>query len=231
MNCSESQNLLQRRLDGEPMGDGAELARHLAACAECRSLHAAADRLEAGLRLGRAPVVPAYFSEAVVGHILADQRGRRRLRWYASAALAACLLLALGLGFYWQGIGFTNKTVPIASSTAPTDQKIAKNDKVTPPAAKPPSFRENMAQAGSAVASLTRRATDETWNESLMLIPETLSAPSLGGSAPIKGALDTSAQPLREAREGVTAGLEPVTTSAKRAMNMFMRDIPLSSEN
>lgn len=220
MNCSESQNLLQRRLDGEPPGDSAELARHLADCAECRGLHAAAGHLEAGLRLGRPPVVPSYFTEAVVGHLLADRRGRQRRRWLVSVALAASLLLAVGLAFYWQGIGFTTKTVPIASSTAPIDKKIATAP--VAPAAKRPSFRENMAQAGSAVASLTRRATDETLNESRMLIPETLSGPT------VQGAIDTSAQPLREASEGVTSGLEPVTTSARRAMNMFMRDIPLT---
>jgi hypothetical protein len=37
---------------------------------------------------------------------------------------------------------------------------------------------------------------------------------------------DTPARPLREAGENFTAGLGPVASSARRAVDLFLRDIP-----
>jgi hypothetical protein len=38
--------------------------------------------------------------------------------------------------------------------------------------------------------------------------------------------LDPPAQSLRQAGQGVATGLEPVATSARRAFDLFLRDIP-----
>jgi hypothetical protein len=38
--------------------------------------------------------------------------------------------------------------------------------------------------------------------------------------------LEPGTQSLREAQEGVAVGFEPVTSSARRAVNLFLREIP-----
>jgi hypothetical protein len=43
-------------------------------------------------------------------------------------------------------------------------------------------------------------------------------------------AMEPPTRPLREAGEGVSEGLEPVTTSARRAVDLFLRELPMETE-
>jgi hypothetical protein len=81
-----------------------------------------------------------------------------------------------------------------------------------------------MEEAGSAVVVLTQRAADETVGQTRVLFPTDVPSPSVDPN--IQLALENSAQPWREARLGVVAGLEPVTSSARRAVDLFLREIP-----
>jgi hypothetical protein len=81
-------------------------------------------------------------------------------------------------------------------------------------------------EAGSAVASLTRRAADETVGQTRLFLPEAIPAPPLTTSEPMQPVLDPPTESLRQAGQGMTAALDPVTTSARRAFSMFMREAP-----
>jgi hypothetical protein len=77
-----------------------------------------------------------------------------------------------------------------------------------------------MAEAGTAMAALTTRTASETVDQTRSLLPllptstvEVLSEPPL--------------EPLREASEGVSAGLAPVAEHARRAVGVFFRDLPM----
>src|SRR5262245_46700391 len=96
MNCSESQQLLQDRLDGLPTSSSG-LTDHLAVCADCRSLHASAGRLLDGLRQLKAPGPRTDLAEIIVAEVLADRADRLtfRRRLVAVSAVAAALLLAV----------------------------------------------------------------------------------------------------------------------------------------
>src|SRR5437773_11036200 len=98
MNCDEAQHWLQRQLDGEPVTERAALEAHCAACPACRERFVAAERLIAGLRLRQTPGLPFGLSERIVRRVLHDGRRKRRVRRLAvGVALAASLLLAVGL--------------------------------------------------------------------------------------------------------------------------------------
>jgi predicted anti-sigma-YlaC factor YlaD len=229
MNCDESLELLQRRLDGEPTGDPSALEQHLATCTECRGLHAAAGRLEHGLHLLAAPTPPARMRLAIVSAALADRRKRLRRRWLAGTALAAGVLLALLLG--WQG-GVRDGLVALG---------IIKHDAVTPPeippSPRPPdnppqvaSLRDGVAQAGTAVVSLTLRTVDETAGQTRLLtdaLPMPMNVLEAIPPAP--------EQPIvtvwQETGQRVTSGFEPVTSSARRAFSMFLREAPVRPVN
>jgi hypothetical protein len=85
-----------------------------------------------------------------------------------------------------------------------------------------------MAEAGSAVVNITRRKADETVGQSWLFWPA-VTPPPLDDPSVLSQPLELGGPParsLREAGQSVSAGLEPVTSSARRAFDMFLRELP-----
>jgi hypothetical protein len=146
-----------------------------------------------------------------------DARRRTLLRRgaFAAAALAASLLLVVGLRLSQRP----------DSPTAPGPDVVARPAPVPPPTAPaPPALRDTVAEAGEAVASLTTRTADEAVDQTRLLLP-IVKGPSLADLVVVPPS-DAPARPLREAGEGVSAGLGPVASSARRAVDLFLRDLP-----
>jgi hypothetical protein len=81
-----------------------------------------------------------------------------------------------------------------------------------------------VAEARSAVASLARRTADETVSDGQLFVP---TVPVEVPSEEVLGPpLEPPAQSLRETGQGVATGLEPVANSARRAFDLFLRDMP-----
>jgi hypothetical protein len=219
MNCPACHDLLQQRLDGGPAhpagGDPGTPDQHLQGCPECAALHRAARRLEEGLRLLAPPAPPAGLAGRVSAAVSRARRARaRRRRRLVPRALAASLLLVL---LAWAYRPWKERPRPTPAPDVPVARQEA-------PAPDPVPLRESVAEAGSAVASLTTRTADETVGQTRLLLPGPV-PPALGGfdvDPPLKPATG----PLREAGEGVSAGLEPVTSSVRRAASLLLRDIP-----
>jgi predicted anti-sigma-YlaC factor YlaD len=207
MNCREFHDLLQQSLDREPIADSADVIAHLAACSDCRALYAAWVGFEIGMRLQPIPVPPADLTDRIVVGVLNQQRAERRRRYTIRAvvALAAAVLFGVLVGVW------ANRRDKERPSSQP-DQVVEKRPEPEALTAGP-SLRESMAE----VAQLTLRHADETVRT---LLPD--SAPAEPGPSP----LTTSAASLREASNGVSTALEPITDSAKRAFNLFLREIP-----
>jgi predicted anti-sigma-YlaC factor YlaD len=212
MNCSESQNLLQQRLDGEPIADRAALDRHLAECPECRGLHAAATRLEEGLQELLPSLPPARLRDSIVSAALADhaERKHKRRLWLVGFAVAASVLFIL------MNLAAVHWNRPAATSPLPIAATQPEKG-----------VRDNVAEAGSAVVSLTLRTADETREQTRLLteaLPMATPLPPLDATPP---GLDAPVQTvLQEAGQRVSSGLEPVTSSARRAFSMFLREAP-----
>jgi hypothetical protein len=216
MTCPHYQSWLQSQLDGEEHGDPLAAECHLRTCPECRVLDAAAQRLREGLLAMTPPGPPADLSSRIVGQILHDRRRSRRRRVVAWTALAAGLLLTIGMATAWPRI-FPSKPTDSGNSAS----ILPKSEHPSPPLR----LRESMAEAGYAVASLTSRAADETVGHTRLLIPAVT-----GGSLDMVDAapaLEAPKQSLREAGLGVSEGLEPVAESARRAVGLFLRELPI----
>jgi hypothetical protein len=248
MNCSESHNLLQQRLDGAPVPDQVALDRHLAECAECRSLHAAAGRLEEGLSLLPSPAQPDGLNDRIVRALLAERRAARRFRrrvLVATSLAAGLLVVALGLYLrprsdespgvldriqgYVSAIFGPRMTLPASSHGPPpaplpgwVDRELDEMQRN----ATPPSLQASVSEAGSAVVSLTRRTADETVGQGRMLLPDMVPVPDDASPEVVRQTIDPAAQSLREARQGAAVSFEPVTTSARRAVGLFLREVP-----
>jgi anti-sigma factor RsiW len=220
MTCVECQERLQRLLDGWP-SEAASAADHLAACPECNELHRAGRRLHEGLRFLSASPPPSGFADRIVAHVLTDRQARRsrRRRWLVVTALAASLLVAVSAGNYW--FGKRDATSPPLQPAPIADS----GEKMPDTLASAPSPRDNVAGAGQAVASLSRKATDETVEQTRLFWPVASSPLSFEG-LDLQTPLEPSSHSLREAGQNVSSGLEPVANSARRAMNLFWRDLP-----
>jgi hypothetical protein len=212
MNCLQCQQLLHDRLDGLPPTD-AEMNRHLAACPRCRGEHKAAGRLEEGLRLLTPPAPPARLTERLVRAVRTDQARRRRLRRFVrlGLAVAATLLLVLTMA--------DHRRLPRAPfQPPPREEPVAKQPQ-------PPSLRESVAEAGTAVVDLAGRTADQTVGQSRLLLPVVMAPPLETPTDPL-APMETPMRSLREAGQTVSSGLEPVADSARRAFDMVLREIP-----
>jgi hypothetical protein len=202
MSCERCDDWLQQLLDGEePPGEAHD---HFAACPGCRELYESALGLRQSLRLIEPPVVPAGMSVRIVEAILADRRKRRFLSrtFRRAASLAAAILLVFLVADHHPRPGTRSPGRPV---------EVVEAKKIEPL----PTFRETVVWSKARVADAVDGAR--------RLVPD-LEAPTIPPMDP--GApLEPTTQPLRDARQAMASGLEPVAGSAKRAFALFVRDL------
>lgn len=221
MNCPIAHDLLQQSLDGAAI-ESPEWLAHLQQCAECRALTSAGRRLQDGLRHLTAPLPPPDLAERIVERVLLDRRrARRRLRrrWAIGVALAAGLLLALSLRLDWRGSpnGFEVPPLEPVVKRAP-----GRNEQAAP------TLRQAAAELGEVFVELSNETAEETVGQTRRLVSN-VPSPSWDGFQ-IHPTLEPPTHPLREAGEGLSEGLQPVTTSARRAIDLFLRELPMETK-
>lgn len=223
MNCHASRQLLQERLDGVPV-ESPDWLEHLRQCPDCRTLEAASRRLLEGMAQLAAPLPPPDLASRIAERVVLDRRrARRRVRrrWAVTLALAASLFIALSLRLDWRGQTTSVESrhqAPVATKNSPAPPETV---------GEPPSLREAVTEASAAVASLTSHTAGETVESTRWLVPK-VSAPELP-KVDLES-IEPPTGPLREAGQGVSTGLEPVTNSARRAFGLFLRELPPMDE-
>jgi anti-sigma factor RsiW len=215
MNCDEFIERLQAEMDGPAVPVDSAFEGHKRACAACAELHAAMGRMFAGLRSRPAIVPPDGLASRITIAVRRDTRLRRLARRGGLAlATAAAVLVVVGVRFFTA----SSHHVPGGIASAPPKVEL----RAAP-------LSKTVAEAGEAVASLTSRTADEAVGQTRLLLP---SMPRSAFSDLDLLPSNAPAKPLREAGENVSAGLDPITTSARRAVDLFLRDIPpLGSDN
>ncbi len=218
MNCRIAHDLLQQSLDGAPI-ESPEWLTHLQQCAECRALASAGRRLQDGLRLLTSPLPPPGLTERIVQRVLLERRRARRRRLATGLALAAGLLLALTLRINWYG-------PPHGLDVAP-QEPVAKSvpgrtEQTTP------TLRQSAAELSEVFAELSSETAKETVGQTSRWV-SSVPRPSWEGLE-IRPTLEPPTHPLREAGEGLSEGLEPVAKSARRALDLFLRELPMETK-
>ena len=198
--CEPAQAALQRLMDGEADWDRPEAAAHRVACVECREELALAKMLPGAMTPS---VVPWDLTGRVLGAAMASQRRRRIARFAGvGTALAASVLVAI--------IVLQPSPQMIMEMPSVTVAPRPKDDGV---AAKP--LGETVSEARDAIVSLTRRTAAETRETSSNLVPN----PKLSDKSDTGDGLE----PLADAQAGAARSVEPIRTSARRALNLFLR--------
>jgi anti-sigma factor RsiW len=217
MNCLECRDLLQQRLDGNfsPACQPA-LDVHLAACPACRELHAAVPCLLEGVRAQTTPLPPSGLAERIGAALLLQARRQRRTRRLSfAAAMAASILAILTIGYFW------SRQVPGQPNPAPLVRSAEPGKNL-----RSPSLNQSVEEAGQAVLAMTRRAANETVGQGRTFLPLVLPERPSPGVPEIEPLLEQPTKSLRDIQNGMTAGLEPVTSSARRALDLFLRELP-----
>jgi hypothetical protein len=179
--------------------DGATVPMSDAVSAHVRGCDECRGRFRAADRLLQVlslkPEMQRLPAERIVLAVQRDQRRQRVGRWVAAtAAIAAALVLGVWLA---------------ARPTA--DPGLSE-------LAKAPSLRRDAAEATDAIVAIGQRTAEQTLGESRLFIPK-VELPPIAASA-----LSSAAAPINDAGKGLIDGLEPVTSSARRAIGMFMKD-------
>jgi hypothetical protein len=222
--CRAFEQALQDLLDGA--GElTAEAQAHRAACSTCAANERAARVLQRSMRAQPSIVPPAGWTDRLVSAVLADVEtkpaGRRSsARFVVLLAIAASLLLALAV---WSRLG----RAPVTSSIPPAPGPEMLAGKTGPA---PISVEASLEEAGDALAALTRRTTERTLEPALNLRAGSAGAPTLSIPDPLPDAMEPAAQSLAEVRLGASSGLSPMARTARRAFAMFLRDIPVQTD-
>lgn len=103
MRCQEARRLISPYLDSELLGQEAfAVSRHLEQCPECARRFAAEERLERAIVAAVAPRAASAATEPPE-HLRRLLTSRRRRRTLVLVPLAAVLLVAAGLSFWFRG--------------------------------------------------------------------------------------------------------------------------------
>lgn len=208
MNCLESMNLLQCRLDGEPTGDATALDEHLAQCPSCRAHFAAAQRMVRGLKSAAWPTPPALLSERIVSEVLEDRRLRRarlKRRLWVTVALAASILLFAAGGYLW----------------VPGAKKKTQQPEVAD--VKQPNVRDALGSLADDLAGKTRQNAEKLWK---LVPPPEIGSLSLPSMAKIEDSLEPAKEELRRTGRELTQSLQIVTQTTFQAFDFFARELP-----
>jgi hypothetical protein len=213
MNCPECEELLQRRLDGEPV-DAGVLEQHLAVCSTCREQHHAAQLLLEALRARPSLQAPDTLAASVVRAVVAERVARRRVyRWWTGVAAAASLLLMALAGYLWYPRDKQEPDVgPIGKGRNATES---------------PSLDRTMEEARAAVSNLTERIADGTKKQARLIL-DAANPMDFNVSLPAPRPLEVpaeAARSLQQTTQGVGDGLQTVARSAQRAVNFFAREV------
>jgi hypothetical protein len=214
MKCLEFQDLLQRRLDGEAVINSPAMRQHLAVCPSCRVLHASGQVLLGKLRTVPAPALAGDFSQRMTVMVLRDRRHRKRLRLVATAALAASFLMMALAGYFVSGPG------PVAKVNN-EKMRIDHPDQL-------PHLAQSVNDTRQAFASLSERWAEHVREQTktFLAAARPVDIPGVDFLQDMAEPLEPAAQSLQQAGQGVAEGLQPVTTSAGRALAYLLRDLP-----
>jgi hypothetical protein len=254
--CRATVERIQRVLDGSLTAEGAaELEgetspgaltgagdTHLVACAACRERVRAARVLLSVLALPPEPApVPTAFTDRVLTAVAADrgvavrrsERRERAARVTAWAALAAAIVVGM---FYLaareQRPGDPRGSNPVETAGPLPPAPVPRESPDPTPAPRPVRLGDEFAKAGQAL-----RDAPKPLAESVAVAPKLFDAftePFKGPVAqpnPMGAVIEPARRSIAELPVAVRAGLEPVTGTAEKAFNRFLRDVGAAKPN
>lgn len=161
---------------------------------------------------GRRFALPAGFADRVTTGALRQRKRRVQAQWAVGMTLAASVLAVAGL--FVSG-AFTGRTPEVVNR--PVLPAV-----VEPPA--PTKVREQLAEAGAALESLTWETTEKAVGPTMALFDSATRA-TVPPPRPVPA--DDPTLALASLPNAARASLDPVTNTTRRAMNRLLKDVGL----
>lgn len=215
LECAAFLESVQIALDGEAALGSVLGLPHAEVCADCRQIALVAQRFQTCI----VPAIelPSGLAERILERAIDDRRIRVRTRWVSAASLATLAAgVVIAAFLVWPNSQAKPEPSPEIVVLPPKEPSVA--------VANPPRFDERMAEAGTAIASISRNAKDQTVTPTKNFIPQ---APlAISPEAPLD--MEPAAATLAEIPQHARSGIEPVTSTTRRAVNLFLRDTGVS---
>jgi len=155
---------------------------------------------------------PTGFADRVTTGALRQRRKRGLARWTVGLSLAASVLAAVGLfatgAFDGRTPEVVNRPVPPAVVEQPAPTKV----------------RDQLAEAGAALESLTRETTDKAVGPTMILLDSATRATAPADPSPLA---DDPTLALASLPSAARSSLDPITTTTRRAMTRLLKDVGL----
>lgn len=213
--CAEIRAGWQRKLDDVASTENDTLQSHRATCPSCREFEETARRFEAALKLQQPEILPIDFAERV----LTRYRAEPARPWLARHAgivggfvLAASVLIAVLAVNIPRNEPLDSGSLAMRSTLPPV---VLAPDR-------PSSLSDSLNEAGSAFASLTQKATEEAFDWQFPALSLPMNVP-LDRLEPAVASIQTMGQ-------GAALGMTPFANTARRAADLFLREIGVESE-
>jgi hypothetical protein len=217
----------------------AAATHHATECGACRERIAAARLLAKYLAAPReVAAVPISFTHSVLAAVEADRRAepsqggirKRAVRAGAWAALAAALVIGVHtlIGLQDQGAVFqvqTETAQPIEIAPPPKEKLVEVNPPaVPPPPARPTRIGDEFAKAGQAILAAPKPLVDSVSGAPRIIeaFAGPFEAPRHNEMVPV---LEPARRSIAEFPVAARTSFEPVTGTAEKAFQRFLRDV------
>ncbi len=226
MRCAECRSLVQQEADGEELLARSSLEQHLRACPACRTFQAGLQRLAEVARQAPPARPSAEFRTRLLDAVLADrlqptpppEPAPWARPWSLLLALAASLLVGLGLWLWGTGGAAPQPEPDLVEAVQPAPESVGATANLS----------DSVREAGSASTALVARMADAVVERTREILPSvpTPTLPSLAGIDPMTPIVEPPGRTLVQAGQAVAEGFQPVTDSARRAFDLFLRELP-----
>jgi len=228
MKCLECHDALQCRLDGDTTALTPDVIEHLGRCASCRREYAAAEAFLRGVAAIGRPDCPPDFAQRMAGLVMRDLASAHEdIAEEAARTASAAQDLAL------QSLVEEEQAVPLPSQPRRRSRRYVRpaigfamaaamllaagyiflRAPATPTIADAPKDPEPVAQQKPLPQ---KQIIDIDHNP----VPE-----NVAKMDPVE--LEAVAASLRQTGAGMAEGLQPMTKTARRALNFFFRELPV----
>jgi hypothetical protein len=219
--CRNANEDLHRILDGEKLDTPTLYERHMKSCSQCRVNHRAAVKLLSGLRKLPSPIVPDTLLDRIHQAVITDQVTTTLKAPSRSVlipfAVAATVIIAIG-SIFW-GITASNELIVRSEVVTTTKSNFATKNGSS-------RLKDRMNAAGSALLSLTKKATEGSVDQTIPSLP--IMSMFADRSVP---AVNSPKDPLDQLRTGASTSVQPIASSARRAFELFRREIVPKSDS
>jgi hypothetical protein len=222
--CRPTTDRIQRVLDGEA-AEGLDADPHSAVCPICRERIRAARLFLAAV--AERPAVRAGLTDSILATVRADRRARLRRRVFAAVgglAVAATVALVVWLNRPTPPAATPaqHETVEVPRPHAPPPQPPQPLQPQPAPVQPTPRLSDQVAQAGDAVFAVSRPILDPATPSAVVSVAHALARPPAQPNATNLGPAGKS---LADIPEAAKTGFEPLTGSARKGYNRFVKDV------